>query len=273
MSAHDLLETARAMVAGQGHPRRRREHGDDQEALRLHRRRVDRGEPPRLPRPAVHHARRSRSTSAASSCSTRRSARAPTTARRSASSSRRRASSPASRSTRARSRWRCTRARRSPRARRAAGALEEYAGLGARFAKWRAVITIGDGIPDARLHRGERARAGALRRALPGGRARADRRARGADGRRPHDRALRRGRPRRRCRRVFDELYGQGVDLEGTLLKPNMVVSGKGCPEQAPASRRWPSARSRCFRRTVPAAVPGIVFLSGGQTEARRPRT
>ena len=57
-----------------------------------------------------------------------------------------------------------------------------------------------------------------------------------------------------------------GVDLQGTLLKPNMVISGKGCPEQARAER-IAELTIDCFLRHVPAAVPGIVFLSGGQSE------
>ena len=79
--------------------------------------------------------------------------------------------------------------------------LAEYHALGARFAKWRAVITIGDGIPTDALHPRQRARAGALRRALPGGGARADRRARGADGRRQHDRDVRGRHRAARCGR------------------------------------------------------------------------
>ena len=71
--------------------------------------------------------------------------------------------------------------------------LIEYHSLGARFAKWRAVIDIGAGHSDRVRDRGQRARAGPLRGALPGERHRADRRARGADGRRAHDRALRGG--------------------------------------------------------------------------------
>jgi fructose-bisphosphate aldolase class I len=64
---------------------------------------------------------------------------------------------------------------------------------------------------------------------------------------------------------VFAELQELGVLLEGALLKPNMVLSGKGCPEQATATQ-VAEATLRCLRRTVPAALPGIVFLSGGQT-------
>jgi fructose-bisphosphate aldolase class I len=65
---------------------------------------------------------------------------------------------------------------------------------------------------------------------------------------------------------VFHELYHQKVDLEGILLKPNMVISGKGSPTQASAQEvaEW---TIRCFREHVPAAVPGIVFLSGGQSD------
>ena len=67
--------------------------------------------------------------------------------------------------------------------------LAEYHGLGARFAKWRATYSITDDAPERLLHLDERARARALRRALPGGRDRPDRRAGGADGRHAHDRA------------------------------------------------------------------------------------
>jgi fructose-bisphosphate aldolase class I len=70
----------------------------------------------------------------------------------------------------------------------------------------------------------------------------------------------------RTLRRVFAALAEQRVPLEEILLKPNMVVSGSLCPEQA-----GPEAVARatvaCFRRVVPAAVPGIVFLSGGQSD------
>lgn len=65
---------------------------------------------------------------------------------------------------------------------------------------------------------------------------------------------------------VFAELSSQGVLLEGMLLKPNMVISGTTCPEQADVNE-VASATLRCLKRTVPAAVPGIVFLSGGQSD------
>ncbi|MGF1545102.1 MAG: class I fructose-bisphosphate aldolase [Parvularculaceae bacterium] len=65
---------------------------------------------------------------------------------------------------------------------------------------------------------------------------------------------------------LFDELYAQDVALEGTVLKPNMVVAGKLCPEQ-PSVEEVAELTVRCFRAAVPAAVPSIVFLSGGQTD------
>jgi len=67
-------------------------------------------------------------------------------------------------------------------------------------------------------------------------------------------------------RSVYAALANQGVILEGTLLKPNMVLSGSECPDQVGVEEvaRWTVA---CLKRTVPAAVPGIVFLSGGQSD------
>jgi fructose-bisphosphate aldolase class I len=67
---------------------------------------------------------------------------------------------------------------------------------------------------------------------------------------------------------VFQTLRNQGVALEGMLLKPNMVVSGKECARQA-GIPEVAAATVRCLRRAVPAAVPGVVFLSGGQSEER----
>jgi fructose-bisphosphate aldolase class I len=67
---------------------------------------------------------------------------------------------------------------------------------------------------------------------------------------------------------TFDELYEAGVDLQGTLLKPNMVIPGKGASDQA-SPARIAQATIDTFRGVVPAAVPGIVFLSGGQSEVQ----
>jgi fructose-bisphosphate aldolase class I len=65
---------------------------------------------------------------------------------------------------------------------------------------------------------------------------------------------------------VFAELYRARIDLPGMILKPNMVIAGKKCPKQA-TTEQIAAETIRCFRQHVPAAVPGIVFLSGGQSE------
>ncbi|MBM2821407.1 MAG: Fructose-bisphosphate aldolase [Thermoleophilia bacterium] len=143
--------------------------------------------------------------------------------------------------------------------------LEDYRGLGARFAKWRAVITIGDGIPSVACIR---ANAHALARyaALcqeagivpivePEVLMDADNTIE-----RCYDVTS------RTLKWTFHELIVQGVDLRGALLKPNMVISGKGCATQASAEQ-IAELTTQCFMTHVPAAVPGIVFLSGGQSE------
>src|SRR5262245_40101272 len=141
--------------------------------------------------------------------------------------------------------------------------LREYHGMGARFAKWRAVIHVTDTLPSSAC---VRANTHALARyaclcqeqglvpivepeVLMDG---------------PHT--------IERCEEVtglvlhavFHALFEQGVGLEGMLLKPNMVISGKECTLQA-SVEEVATATLRCLRRHVPAAVPGIVFLSGGQ--------
>jgi fructose-bisphosphate aldolase class I len=65
---------------------------------------------------------------------------------------------------------------------------------------------------------------------------------------------------------VFHALFDQGVSLESMLLKPNMVIAGKECPHHA-SVQEVATATLRCLCRHVPAAVPGIVFLSGGQSD------
>ena len=67
---------------------------------------------------------------------------------------------------------------------------------------------------------------------------------------------------------TFAALYEQGIDLQGTLLKPNMVIPGKGSPDQA-SPARIAEATVNTFHGVVPAAIPGIVFLSGGQSEVQ----
>jgi fructose-bisphosphate aldolase class I len=143
--------------------------------------------------------------------------------------------------------------------------LDEYRELGARFAKWRAVIAIGDGIPSVACIRanahalaryaGLCQEAGIVPIVEPEVLMDADNSIE-----RCYDVTS------RTLKWTFHELIVQGVDLRGTLLKPNMVISGKGCPEQSPAPR-IAELTIECFMNHVPAAVPGIVFLSGGQSE------
>ena len=143
--------------------------------------------------------------------------------------------------------------------------LEEYRGLGARFAKWRAVITIGEGIPTAHcigVNAHALGRYAALcqeQRIVPIVEPEVL-----MDAANDIETCYRA--TKRTLHKVFDELYHQRVDLEGILLKPNMVISGKGSPTQASADEvaDW---TLKCFREAVPAAVPGIVFLSGGQSD------
>ncbi|MFH1502583.1 MAG: class I fructose-bisphosphate aldolase [Candidatus Eisenbacteria bacterium] len=142
--------------------------------------------------------------------------------------------------------------------------LAEYAGLGARFAKWRAVITIGEGIPTVACLRAN-ARALARYAALC--------QEAGLVPIVEPEVLMDGGHTIERCeevtfaalRSVYHELREHRVHLEGTLLKPNMVVPGKKCPTQA-TREQIALATTRCFSRVVPAAVPGIVFLSGGMT-------
>jgi fructose-bisphosphate aldolase class I len=145
--------------------------------------------------------------------------------------------------------------------------LEEYRAAGARFAKWRAVIAIGEGIPTAYCLK---ANAHALARyaalCQEAGLAPIVEPEVLMDGSHTVE----------RCEEVttgilslvFSELIEHRVALEGALLKPNMVLSGKECPKQAGVAE-VAEATVRCLRRVVPSAVPGIVFLSGGQTAER----
>ncbi len=142
---------------------------------------------------------------------------------------------------------------------------DEYVRLGARFAKWRAVITIGSGIPtDACL----RANAHALARyaaiCQEGGLVPIVEPEVLMDADNSIEVCYEV--TSRTLRATFEELAEQGVALEGTLLKPNMVISGKKSADQASATQ-VAELTVDCFQRVVPAIVPGIVFLSGGQSE------
>jgi fructose-bisphosphate aldolase, class I len=144
--------------------------------------------------------------------------------------------------------------------------LIEYRGLGARFAKWRAVIDIGAGIPtsfaiEANAH--ALARYAALCQendivpivepeVLMDGDHSIDRCAEVTD---------------RVLERVFHQLFEHRILLEGMVLKPNMVISGKKAANRAPP-QTVAEATVRVLKRHVPPAVPGIAFLSGGQSPA-----
>src|ERR671921_318354 len=143
--------------------------------------------------------------------------------------------------------------------------LEEYVVMGARFTKWRAVITIGDGIPTVKcIESNARALALFAGFSQEGGLVPIVEPEVLIEG----DNSIERSDEVNEwtLRSTYDALYEQGVHLEGTLLKPNMVISGKEAPEQASVED---VARHtiECMLRSVPAAVPGIVFLSGGQSD------
>jgi fructose-bisphosphate aldolase class I len=143
--------------------------------------------------------------------------------------------------------------------------FEEYRGLGARFAKWRATYSISDTLPSeyciwTNAHALGRYAALAQEAGLvpivePEVL---------QDGTHTLERSL--AVTGRVVNAVFTELHDQRVRLEGMLLKPNMVLSGYSATERAGVDE-VAEATLRCLRRHVPAAVPGIVFLSGGQTD------
>jgi fructose-bisphosphate aldolase class I len=145
--------------------------------------------------------------------------------------------------------------------------LKEYRGLGARFAKWRAVIDIGDGIPSwgcikANAH--ALARYAALCQEhiivpIVEPEVLMDGPVASHDIDRCHEVS------ELVFRTVFNELYDARVRLEGIVLKPNMVIAGKNGPQTSPEEVAEKTVR--CLKSTVPAAVPGIAFLSGGQSD------
>jgi fructose-bisphosphate aldolase, class I len=144
--------------------------------------------------------------------------------------------------------------------------LAEYSQMGARFAKWRAVIALGDGIPSRgclEANAQTLARYAALCQeagmvpvvepeVLMSG---------------AHTLARCSEVTEEVLRTVFDQMYAQGVTLEGMILKPNMVLPGSSCSEQETVDE-VADATVKCLMRAVPAAVPGIAFLSGGQPGA-----
>jgi len=143
--------------------------------------------------------------------------------------------------------------------------IAEYRTLGAKFAKWRAVITIGDGIPsDTCLHANAHALARYAALCVEGGLVPIVEPEVLMDG--PHDIDRCDEVTERALRLVFAALYDHRVPLDEMILKPNMVISGTECSTQASVSE-VAEATLHCFRLGVPAAVPGIVFLSGGQSD------
>ncbi len=148
--------------------------------------------------------------------------------------------------------------------------LEEYSSLGARFTKWRAVIRIGDGLPtDYCINANAHALARYAALSIQAGLVPIVEPEVLIDGEHTIKKCSQV--TERTLRRVFSELYHQGVSLQQILLKPNMVTSGTMCPERA-SEEEVASETIRCFLRAVPAAVPGVVFLSGGQSEEEATR-
>jgi len=143
--------------------------------------------------------------------------------------------------------------------------LAEYHSLGARFAKWRATYSITDALPsayciDVNAHALARyaalcQEAGIVPIVEPEVL---------MDGDHTIERSFEV--TTAVLDALYEALYLQRVRLDGSLLKPNMVLSGYSCPQQA-SVEQVAEATVRCFRATVPAAVPGIVFLSGGQSD------
>jgi fructose-bisphosphate aldolase class I len=141
----------------------------------------------------------------------------------------------------------------------------EYAKLGAKFAKWRAVITIGEGIPSETCIE-ENAHALARYAAIcqEAGIVPIVEPEVIMDGSHDIDRCEQV--TERTLNAVYDALYLNKVMLEGSILKPSMVISGSTCAKQANVDE-VAERTVRVLKRTVPSAVAGIVFLSGGQSD------
>lgn len=142
--------------------------------------------------------------------------------------------------------------------------LKEYFQLGARFAKWRAVITIGNNIPSrACIEANTQALARYAALCQEAGIVPIVEPEVLMDGDHTLERCF--DVTKETLHTLFDQLDTQHVLLEGMLLKPNMVVAGLTCPNQ-PSVDAVADATVRCLLETVPAAVPGVMFLSGGQS-------
>ena len=142
--------------------------------------------------------------------------------------------------------------------------LAEYYELGARFAKWRAVISIGDGIPtDYCLQSNAHALARYAALCQEANIVPIVEPEVLMDG--PHDLARCEAVTSATLDKVFAELAAHRVALSGIILKPNMVISGTECEKRA-GVQQVAEATVRCLTAHVPTEVPGIAFLSGGQT-------
>ena len=142
--------------------------------------------------------------------------------------------------------------------------LKEYARMGLRFAKWRAVITIGKGIPtQACIEANAQALARYAALCQEEGIVPIVEPEVLMDGEHTMERCFEV--TEQVLHTVFNQLYTQGVLLEGMILKPNMIVPGLACSKQESIDE-VADATVKCLLRTVPAAVPGIAFLSGGQS-------
>ena len=145
------------------------------------------------------------------------------------------------------------------------GRCEEYAGLGARFTKWRAVIKIiNNHTPDLAIEANAHALARYAATAQESGLVPIVEPEVLMDG--DHSIDVCQSVTERTLACVFAQLYLHNVRLEGIVLKPNMVVAGNACPQQADITE-VADRTLETLRRHVPGAVPGIAFLSGGQSE------
>jgi fructose-bisphosphate aldolase class I len=143
--------------------------------------------------------------------------------------------------------------------------LEEYRGLGARFTKWRAVISIGGGRPsDYAVWTNAHALARFAALSQEAGLVPIVEPEVLMDGDHTIDESYRV--TDRTLQALYTELFDQRVEREGTLLKTNMVVSGYDSSDQADVDT-VAEMTIRCLKNTCPAAVPGVVFLSGGMSD------
>jgi fructose-bisphosphate aldolase, class I len=143
--------------------------------------------------------------------------------------------------------------------------LIEYRGLGAKFAKWRAVIDIGQDIPSyACILTNAHALARYAALCQDEGIVPIVEPEVLMDGDHDIDRCY--AVTEWTLKTVFEQLYDQRVALEGIVLKPNMAIAGKKCPKQASVAE-VAEKTVRVLKACVPVAVPGIAFLSGGQSD------